>query len=277
MRVFKRITKIGFVLGLVIGLIHIAHMLTLDRIIEYREVTFRSERWPAALDGYRIGFVTDTHSLPEETLQSIVDELNARQLNLLLLGGDFSTFASNFQEYYRETLGFLAQVYTMDGIFGVDGNHDNASRLFAAMEYYGMTPLDNAGLHIRPGFYLAGVQDHWSRNPCINTAIADANIGDFVLLVSHNPDVSMQQDTIGVDLIVSGHTHGGQITFFGIWAPYFTMRDNITAYGQRFVSGPSQSRDDVPVFISNGTTVDFDGLPRVFARPQIIIFTMIHN
>jgi len=274
---FKRLAKIGFALTLVVGLIHIAHMLTLDRIIEYREVTFWSQRWPAALDGYRIGFISDTHRLPDETLQSIVDELNARQLDLLLLGGDFSTFASDFQGHYRETLRFLSQVQAADGIFGVDGNHDDAPRLFAAMKDYGMVPLPNSGLRLHEGFYLAGVEDMWSRNPCIATAIANADDNDFVLLVTHNPDVSMRQDTTAVDLIVAGHTHGGQITFFGIWAPYFTIRSNITAYGQRFVSGPSESRDGVPVFVSNGATVDFYGLPRVFARPQIIVFTMNNN
>jgi len=263
-----------FTVGLVVGLIHIAHALTLDRIIQYREVTFRSGRWPAVLDGYRIGFISDSHSLSDETLQNIVNELNTRQLDMLLLGGDFSTFASNFQGYYRETLGFLSQIQTTDGIFGVDGNHDSAPHLFAAMENYGMTPLPNSGLHVRNGFYLAGVEDLWMRNPCIATAIRGATADDFVLLVSHNPDVAMRQDTTAVDLILAGHTHGGQITFFGVWAPYFSINRGITAYGQRFASGPAVSRDGTPVFVSNGATVDFYGLPRVFARPQIIIITM---
>ena len=165
---------------------------------------------------------------------------------MLLLGGDFSHHGGR----YRRHIGILSQVQTADGIFGVEGNHDTADYLFAAMDYYGITPLSNRGLRICDGFFLAGVKDLWNRNPCIVTATADAAADDdFALLVSHNPDVSMRQDTTGVDLIVSGHTHGGQVRFFGIWAPYFTVRSSITDYGQRLAMGWAQSRDGTPVFI----------------------------
>jgi len=84
------------------------------------------------------------------------------------------------------------------------------------------------------------------------------------------PSITMVQDTTECDLILCGHTHGGQVTLFGIWAPYLTMKRSITGYGQRFMSGFSESKDGVPVYVSNGTGEFF---PRVFARPQVIIFT----
>ena len=258
----------GFlILCAIIGAIHLVHALTLDRIIQYKEVTFHSPRWPAALEGYRIAFITDTHNIRPDALQQVVDELAGRDIDLLLLGGDFWA-------HYQRTVDVLANAQTTDGIFGVEGNHDCHVRLFAAMERHGMVPLSNSGQRIHEGFWLAGVEDLWNRSPCIATAIYGADGSDFVLLISHNPDVSMQQDTSGVDLIISGHTHAGQINFFGIWAPYFTFRSTITDYGQRFVSGWAASRDGTPVFVSNGTG---DYLPRVFARPQVIIFTMMSS
>jgi len=239
-------------------------------MIEYTEINFDSLRFPQELNGYRIAFITDVHTINDEKLQGIVEELNTRQINLLFLGGDFSVWNGR----YRRCIEILSEIKTSDGIFGIEGNHDNHELLFSAMKDFGMLPLSNSGLRIHEGFFLAGVEDLWNRNPCITTAAADAADDDFVLLLSHNPDIAMQQDTSGIDLILSGHTHGGQITFFGIWAPYFTIRSSITDYGQRFASGWALSKDDTPVFVSRGTTDSYFNIPRVFSRPQVVIFTI---
>ena len=262
-KIISKSIRIICVISAIIIAIHIVHALTLDRIIQYKEIHFHSPRWPANLDGYRIAFITDTHHISTEAMQQVVNQLNGRYIDLLLLGGDFWA-------HYERTLAVLAQVETTNGIFGVEGNHDCHVRLFAAMERHGMAPLSNTGKLISEGFWLAGVEDLWNRNPCIATATEDAG-DDFVLLLSHNPDITMQQDTSTVDLVLSGHTHAGQVRFFGLWAPFFTFSNIITDYGQRFVSGWSTSQDGVPVYVSNGTGTY---IPSVFARPQVIILTM---
>ena len=253
-----------------IAVIHIVHGLTLDRTMQYLEVDFCSPALPAGLDGLRVAFITDTHEISQSRLWEVVDELNRRSLDLLLLGGDFSSNAAHM----HATLAVLSQVKTTQGIFGVEGNHDSHLLLFAAMQEHGMTALSNSGVEVYPGFYLAGLEDLQNRNPCIATAVSGATQGDFVLLLTHNPDVTMRQDTTGVDLVLAGHSHGGQITFFGVWAPYLTFTRHVTRYGQRFRSGWAQSRDGVPVFVSSGTG---QYLPRIFARPQVIILTLRHS
>ncbi|MCL1878600.1 MAG: metallophosphoesterase [Defluviitaleaceae bacterium] len=266
----KRAAGITLVIAGVITLIHLVHALTLDRIIEYREITFSSPNVPIAMNGYRIAFIVDTHTLPGVHLREVVEELNNRQIDLLLLGGDFPSLDG---APWR-SMEILSHTITTDGIFGVEGNHDNYEELFEAKWAHGIIPLSNSGLHIRDNFFLAGVEDPCSRSPSIACAIEDSEPGDFVLLLSHDPDTTMKQGTTGIDLILSGHTHGGQMTFFGIWAPYFTFRSSITEYGQHFVSGWAESRDGVPVFVSNGTG---DYLPRIFARPQVILITLKHG
>lgn len=259
--------KSTIILTLGLALIHILHALTLDRIIQYVEVPFTSPKWPCTLDGYRIAFISDTHNISPKRLQRVVDELNNRSIDLLIIGGDLWA-------HYQRVLDILAGVETTDGIYGVEGNHDCYVRLFNAMRSYGMVPLSNSGYHIHEGFFLAGLEDMWNRNACIATAIDDATADDFVLLVSHNPDIAKRQDTTSVDLVVSGHTHAGQVRFLGIWAPIFTFTNIISNYGRRFVSGWATSRDGVPVYVSNGIG---NVVPRVFARPQVIIFTMNHG
>jgi len=263
---FKRITALGLIIAL-IPVIHIAHALTLDRTIRYVEIEFRSEHWPTELNGYRIAFMTDMHTIPDEGMQTVAHKLNGRNLDLLLLGGDFSMHYAHYQGTIRE----IAQINATDGIFGVEGNHDNYSRLFAAKEQHGITPLDNTGTHIREGFYLAGTHDMWNRSPNITEAITGAQADDFILLLSHNPDVTMVQSTTDIHLILSGHTHGGQITFFGF--PMYLLRGSITDYGTRFAYGFANSADGTPLFISRGIGPYYI-TPRIFARPEVVIFTM---
>ena len=252
-----------------IVLIHAIHALTLDRRVVYVEITFSSPNISAEMDGYRIAFVSDIHLEFEERLRGIVDELNERQVDLLLLGGDF-TFSSDDLEAALE---LLSQITATDGAFGVEGNHDHYEVLFPAMEAHNVTPLSNSGVYIRDGFYLAGVEDLWNRNPDIATAIADAGSDSFVLLLSHNPDLTMQQDTTGVDLILSGHTHGGQLNFFGRWSIGLDS-GVISDYGTRFRGGWAESRDGTPVFVSQGVGEYY---PRVFARPQVILITLFRG
>ena len=253
----------------IIPFIHVVHGLTLDRIIRYVEIPFYSSAWPAALDGYRIGFMADMHVISHEDMAVVADNLNDRALDMLLLGGDFSMRDG----HYAGTLQEIANIRTTDGIFGVDGNHDNAVRLFRGMIYHGMTPLDNSGIYVRPGFYLAGVADKWRRIPNIERAIESADTDDFILLLSHNPDVVMYQSTQWVDLVLTGHLHGGQITFFGY--PIYLLAGSITNYSDNFPPGFSATPDGVPLFNTRGVGVHRRA-PRVFARPEVIIFTMHH-
>jgi len=263
----RTIINVLIAIPALIVFIHVIHAATLDRIVVYNEISFTSPRIPAAMDGYRIAFVTDTHVEFDERLREIVEELNRRQVDLLLFGGDL-TFVSDEVE---SALELLSQVTTTDGIFGVEGNHDKYQVLFPAMEAHNITPLSNSGVYIRENFYLAGVEDLWNRNPDVSVAIEGAGPDSFVLLLSHNPDVSMMQDTTGVDLILSGHTHGGQLNFFGLWSLGLESRV-ISEYGEKFRGGWAQSNDGTPVYVCRGVGEYY---PRVFARPEVTLITLV--
>ena len=250
-------------------LVHAIHGATLDRIVVYSEISFSSPNIPVEMDGYRIAFVTDTHVESDRRLRGVVDELNRRQVDLLLLGGDF-TFDSDDLD---STMELLSQVITTDGIFGVEGNHDDYQHLFAAMEAHNIVPLSNSGLYVRDHFHLAGVEDLWNRSPSIAEATAGAGSDSFVILLSHNPDVSMTQDTTNVDLILSGHTHGGQLNFFGLWSLGLESRV-ISHYGERFRQGWAESRDGTPVYVCRGIGEYY---PRIFARPEVTLITLVRE
>jgi len=263
MRILK-ITLISLVSATV--LIHAIHALTLDRMVVYNEITFSSPNVPAEMDGYSIAFVTDTHTETGRRLRGVVEELNRRHVDLLLLGGDFTYDSDDL----ALALALLSQVETTDGIFGIEGNHDNYQILFPVMEAHNIKPLSNSGLYVRDNFFLAGVEDLWNRNPDIAAATEGAGADSFVLLLAHNPDTTMLQDTTGVDLILSGHTHGGQLNFFGVVSIGLDSRV-ISDYGERFKGGWAESRDGTPVYVSRGIG---DYYPRVFARPEVTLITL---
>ncbi len=74
--------------------------------------------------------------------------------------------------------------------------------------------IEKAGQRIR----LGGVSDFQQDRPRLDPTIEGTRPDDFVLLVSHNPDFAEFLPPGSVDLVLSGHTHGGQMTFFGLWA-----------------------------------------------------------
>jgi len=265
--------KIALIVGLIIAAVpavHIIHGFTLDRSVRFLEMQFFSESWRKELNGYRIGFITDFHIITDEKMREIVDELNNRNLDLLILGGDFSMR----NNHYQGTLNEISRVVTQDGIFGVEGNHDDYRRLFSAKLQNGIVPLDNNGFSIHEGFYVAGVSDMWNRRASINEALLGSYEGDFVLLVSHNPDIVMEMEAERTDLILSGHTHGGQITFFGF--PIYLQRGSVTRYGTRFGYGLNASESGTLVFTSRGVG-NYYNIPRIFTRPEVVIFTMFNE
>ena len=254
---------------IVIAAIHLISAATLDRVVEYKKVPFRSASVPSDLDGYTIAFFTDTHSMPVQKLEEVVSKVSEMQPDILVLGGDYSA--------NRETMERSMEVFSnagaADGVYGVCGNHDNQASVSAAMESHSIHPLLNSGIRIKEHFYIAGTEDLWAGCPDVGKALERGHPGDFVLLAAHNPDTVMAQDASAADLVLSGHTHGGQITFFGLWAPALSGLNDITLYGQRFMSGWAEAKDGAPVYVSNGAGT-FPHVPRIFARPQVILITL---
>jgi hypothetical protein len=250
-------------------IIHVIHALTLDRLVAVKFIVFKDKKLPKELHGYKIAFISDVHE--GRGLEKAAAKLNGLGVDLLILGGDFSESAFEM----RRAIRILAKTQTKDGIYGVEGNHDTHSDLFAAMKENGITPLSNSGVRIRDKLFLAGTDDLWNRKPDAAAAISESRGGDFVLLVSHNPDTAMTESTLKVNLMLCGHTHGGQVAFFGFWSPHFTFTKGITKYGHRLARGWCESADGTAMYVSNGYGCGTTGVPRIFARPELVVLTLL--
>lgn len=164
----------------------------------------------------------------------------------------------------------LAQLRAPLGVYAVPGNHDHGSfpghleRLIAPLESVGVRFLVNANVMLRPDLVLAGVDDLWLGQPDLSRALEGVPDGPAVLLLAHHPD---QLVTVPprVSLMLSGHTHGGQVVL-----PLVGALHTGSDYGQRFVRG--LVRDDprgARGFVSRGLGTTF--LPLRFGCPAEIV------
>ncbi|WP_235283887.1 MULTISPECIES: metallophosphoesterase [unclassified Methanosarcina] len=229
---------------------------------------------PQNFVGNKIVFISDIHHGPyfeRERVAGLVSKINRLDPDIVILGGDY---VSGDTEYIEPCFEELSKLKAKMGVFGVTGNHDewgDHDLTVKCMEKAGITVLSDraewleidkdkikiAGIDWNTGWYF-------NRDSDIDPLIKDAEENDFVILVSHTPDFAEELRTSKVDLMFSGHTHGGQITFFGLWAPYVP-----SYYGQKYRTGIVKT-DKTTALISNGVGNTF--LPiRFFARPQINI------
>lgn len=251
--------------------------------IEVKQFTFTSPDVPSGFDGTRIVLLTDIHRaafFSQGRVGRLVERVNALQPDLVVLGGDY-VYAN--ADYEASCFAELAHLQAPLGRFAVLGNHDygeyddgnrngdvDPTVAIDAIRGAGITPLDNqavwvekAGTRIRVG----GVGDLTEDMPQVAPTLEGTDAGDFVLLVSHNPDYAEELPIGAVDLMLAGHTHGGQVTFFGLWAPYLPSE-----YGQKYRTGLVVT-EATTVIVSNGIGTIFPPI-RFFARPQIVEITL---
>lgn len=250
---------------LLVAVLHLGDAVLFGKRIRHTEITYASAAIPKALEGYRMALITDTHDVLEEDIDKMCQYLDENPVDIVLLGGDHE--ASTVRFFDR-----LQAVSTRDGVWGVQGNHDDFDEWLQEMETHGFRPLVDEGIHIHDGFYLAGITDLWTNKADVSAALEDALEGDFVLMLSHNPDVAMAPESKGAHLQFSGHTHGGQITFFGLFKPglYF-----VSNYGHRFGGGWANVTDGPDTYVSYGAGYDASPFyPRVFAHPELVVFTL---
>ncbi|HYT90202.1 MAG TPA: metallophosphoesterase [Gemmataceae bacterium] len=236
---------------------------------------------PRSLDGLCVVQVTDLHHGPWvslERIREVVDATNALNPDLVLLTGDY---IDQNAAYIPPVVAELARLRPRIGTVAVLGNHDwfedgpLAQREFARA---GIPLIDNDRLVLTPqrrlvqhagqGLALCGVGDLKEDQQDYGQALGGLPARMPRVLLSHNPDVAeetgLTDSGLRVDLIVSGHTHGGQIRLPFIGTPVTQSR-----YGQKYCSGLVQG-PVCPVFICRGVGVS--GLPiRLGVAPELAV------
>jgi predicted MPP superfamily phosphohydrolase len=196
---------------------------------------------PPAFAGKTIAVLADFHHGPFVGLPYIraAAEL-AQSLNpdAIALVGDFGHKGYELREKLPPCLDALSSLHAPLGVFAVPGNHDmlEFGHVYErSIRNTPLTDLTNRAVRVTIGadsMWFAGVDDLWFGNPDLRTAIADVPNGSAVVLLSHNPDFAEVDPDPRVGLILSGHTHGGQVYLPIVGAPWVPSR-----YGAKYLAG----------------------------------------
>ncbi|WP_353950504.1 metallophosphoesterase [Knoellia sp. S7-12] len=233
--------------------------------------THTSASLPQAFNGTTVALVTDLHAgvvHGSDFAREVVDRVNAAKPDLVVLSGD--VVDAPFDRH-RAEIAPLADLEAPLGVFAVTGNHEiytgSTAEWVAEWKRLGITVLANASeLVTRDGesIRIAGVHDHEGTGEFApDPARALAGTSDaFTLYVAHQPLMAQESSDAGIDLQLSGHTHGGQV-----WPG-----ELIVPLQQPMVEGFAVI-DGVPVITSRGAGTW--GPPvRVAAAPEIPLITL---
>ena len=243
------------------------------RLPAVRRVEVRLPRWPAALDGLRIAQLSDIHIGPllgRDFAAGLVERANALGADLVAVTGDLVD--GSVHHLKREVAPF-GELSAPMGVYFVTGNHDVYSGGEAWADHVaelGLRVLRNERVTLERGgarFHLAGVDDHrgdWVHGSSedLDAALAGREPELPVVLLAHDPSTFVRAATLGVDLQLSGHTHGGQI-----WPFNYLVRLAVPFVAGLYRRGESQ------LYVSRGS--GFWGPPlRLLAPAEITEITL---
>jgi predicted MPP superfamily phosphohydrolase len=222
--------------------------------------------WPAALGGLRIGFLTDLHrsaTVSHDMVASAVQLVMADAPDLIVLGGDYVT--NRDPRFIYPAAEALSGLSAPHGDIAVLGNHDDERDTTTALAGSGFVLLRDArtAVVIRGETVdFAGLRYWTHRVADISRVLRGAS--PSLVLLAHTPKRVIEAAALSVPLVLSGHTHGGQIVLPGLGA--------IAAREFPVVAG-SARRQNTTVFVSRGVGTVYVPI-RVNCPPEVAILTI---
>jgi predicted MPP superfamily phosphohydrolase len=243
------------------------------RWVRTRELDIVIPGLPAAFDGYRVAQLSDLHLgglTPPKWGEAWARLTNAALPDLVAVTGDLVSSGTDFHHDIARVIGRLRAT---DGVYVSMGNHDyfgDGEPLVTLLRQTGAVVLRNEGRKVtRHGaqLFVAGVDDTWTKRADLIRTLADRDPEACTLLLAHDPELFPLAARHGVNLVLSGHTHGGQIAL-----PFFPELLGLGKLAHRFHLGLYRDGDSsLYVHGGLGTT----GPPiRVGVAPEIAILTL---
>ena len=271
-RILATLTACGVIAGLIVALIA-------RFVIPYRprvnHQAFVLPRNHAHLAGLRLAFVSDTHVGPAFTaghLRAIVRELERERPDILLLGGDYVSQSPYFIDEIAPVIAQMTKTPRY-GSWAVIGNHDvsNArSRVERMLADAGATVLVNRAVPVetdRGMLWLVGIDDLLLGRPDPESAFAGVPADAASICLWHEPDAAEAVAGYGPFLMLSGHTHGGQVRLPGV-GPLALPKA-----GKRFPSGRF-AIGDMTLFVSNGIGL-YRPPVRLGCPPELVMIHLV--
>ena len=185
-------------------------------VVKHNDVVFKD--LPPLFDGFTILHITDLHAdMNVVAMQRLIELVGELRYDLCVLTGDYRGETFGPFEAAMDGVGRV-RGHLREPIYAVLGNHDTI-QMVPGLEAMGIRILLNESEVIARGdqrIHLAGVDDaHFYRMDNIEKASMQIPDGEFSILLSHTPEIYRQAAHANFDLMLSGHTHGGQICLPG--------------------------------------------------------------
>jgi hypothetical protein len=190
-----------------------ANSLSIER------VEIKLAKLPRKMDGLRIIHLSDIHHSPFTSLEHIrraVKVCNRLEPDIVALTGDYVSHDREFIAPVADALGRLRSEF---GTYACLGNHDHWTDGDEVANHFresGIKVLINEGMRLaarNASFWICGVDDYMVGKTDLRAALHGSYPDEMTLLLAHNPVLVRQAARAGVDLVLSGHTHGGQVKF----------------------------------------------------------------
>jgi uncharacterized protein len=242
------------------GYLYGRHELSITR------ATLAVSRLPASLEGLRLGLLTDVHRgrfVPHEDVARAVTALMDEKPDLIVLGGDYVTWGN--REFVGPSADALAPLSAPHGVFGILGNHDDDHAMPQALARNGVQMLKDARTRIMirdADIDLIGIR-FWTRRGHDIAALAHGSVPCSILL-AHDPRRLTEATALRIPLVLSGHTHGGQVVLPVVGA--------IAAEKFPIASGIVR-RDETTMFVSRGIGTIYVPV-RINCPPEVAILTL---
>ena len=250
------------------------------RIISVDDVVIKETGLENVLDGLTIVHLSDLHTRGltayEKGLTRVINELEA---DIIFITGDMTTDSSAV----NAAISFVSCLNARYGIFFVPGNYDHyyelngkPRMLFDGLERAGVNVLRNRTVKgsvfrkdlFEGEFYISGIDDRVSYYDDLDAALSGLQPGIPVILLSHTPIILNRAAGKGINVVVSGHTHGGQVNI-----PYVTRYVTASYYVGSYMEG-LHSRENTQIFINRGMGTSLIPV-RFFSRPQIAVLRFV--
>jgi predicted MPP superfamily phosphohydrolase len=221
---------------------------------------------PPALAGLRVGLLTDVHRsrwVSHEDVIRAVARLMDERPDLIILGGDYVTWGD--RQYVRPSAEALEPLSARYGVYGILGNHDDDHDMPAALTARGVQMLKDARTQVTirgETVDLVGIR-FWTKRASDIASILRGTTGTVILL-AHDPRRLTEAAALNVPLVLSGHTHGGQVVLPGIGA--------IAAAKFPVVAGIGR-RQRTTMFVSRGVGTVYVPI-RVNCPPEVAVLTL---
>jgi len=257
------------------GALGVGYSLLEAKWLAVNRIDLAVPNMPDAFKGKRVAFIADFHHGPYVPLPYIrhtVDVANSLNADMILLGGDYPHRGRQFIE---PCIAEVARLRAPLGVYAVLGNHDYydgvSPYVKGALREARIPELTNRGVWIEEGgarLWLCGVGDYWQDVQDLPAALGKTTVRDAVILMSHNPDYVEEIRDPRVGMVLSGHTHGGQVNLPIIGAPIVP-----SIYGQKYAHGLAQG-PVAPVFVTRGVGTIVPPV-RLCCRPEVVLATLV--